>query len=125
MCSHTTATARTVAEEQTLAAFFDAINSNDVDAALACCAEDVSCTYEDPGRNWKGKDNGRRVMTGIFNLLKASGKTVTYRLDVALPGQINTVEYWGDGCTVMTNYIFDGDKKILAMEPHKVYKLRY
>ena len=109
--------------EDTLQKFFDAINNNDVDAALECCAEDVSCVYLDPGRNWKGKENGRRVMTGIFNLLKSSGNKVTYTLDAVLPGQINTDEDWGDGRRIITNYTFTADNKILEMEPHNMERL--
>jgi ketosteroid isomerase-like protein len=102
--------------EQTLAIFFDAINRKDVETALACFAENISCEYPDPGRNWTGKERGRTVMTGIFSLLQSE---VTYKLNGVPTGQINTTENWGDGGkrTVKTTYTFDADNKIVAMKP--------
>jgi ketosteroid isomerase-like protein len=106
--------------ESTLADFFDAVNHNDVDGALSCCAEDVHCTYPDPGRNWQGKERGRIVMTAIFGQLAIIRKTATFQV-VAVDEnkcQLQTRESWGHPRIISkTIYTFTKeDHKILHME---------
>jgi ketosteroid isomerase-like protein len=113
--------------EKNLRNFFAAINGNDVDAALACCVEDISCIYPEPGRNWKGKERGRVVMTAIFGQLAREGQTVTYELDTVLEHHrlIITTEAWGPSKTrvIKTKYTFSDDNKILSMEAASVTRL--
>ena len=115
------------ATKTTLSTFFRAINTNDVHLALDCCAESVSVTYPDPGRNWIGKERGRVVMTAIFGQLSRIKKQATYELVEILRRkeegstehvvQIKTKETWGhDHIISKTTYTFDSNHNILSME---------
>ena len=119
--------------EETLIRFFAAINANDVDGALACCADDVSCTYPDPGRNWQGKERGRVVMTAIFGQLErrrrgqqseetnndaAASKDVYFEIVSTDLGErrLQTREFWGHpNMKITTTYTFTADFKIRTM----------
>ena len=112
--------------EDTLCQFFTCINTNNVEGALSLCHDDdISCTYPDPGRNWKGKDKGRIVMTAIFGQLSRSNITVTYEIINIdeINKMITTKECWGHPrIQTTTTYQFttpaeskDDDYKILSM----------
>ena len=111
--------------ENTLQKFFQAINNNNVDAALECCADNVKCVYPDRGRNWQGKERGRVVMRGIFQLLQNSGQKARYDIKSAVPGHIHTSENWGDGTnrTFRMVYEFNEDNKIVYMETQLITRL--
>lgn len=104
--------------EQTLTHFFAAVNSNNVDEALACCAPEIQCTYPDPGRNWQGLERGRTVMTAIFGQLERIHKQANF--NVLLVNQddktVQTQESWGHpNLKTKTTYTFTADHKILSM----------
>jgi len=105
--------------EQTLQAFFEAVNANDVDRALACCAENVSCTYPDPGRNWQGRERGRIVMTAIFGQLARSRMQASFDIWEADAENriLVTRECWGHAhLKTTTTYTFTANNKIQSME---------
>ena len=105
--------------EEQLVAFFDAVNSDDVNRALACCDDDISCTYPDPGRNWQGKERGRTVMTAIFGQLAASAKTASFeviKVDEAAR-TVQTREFWGHPrMKVTSTYTFNASNQILSIK---------
>jgi ketosteroid isomerase-like protein len=108
--------------ESTLTDFFAAVNRNDVGGALSCCAEDIQCTYPDPGRNWQGKERGRTVMAAIFGQLATIQKTATMQVVGVDENkcQVQTRESWGHPRIISkTTYTFtfiNEDCKILKME---------
>ena len=106
--------------EQTLSNFFDAVNSNDVDKALECCDDQISCTYPDPGRNWKGKERARIVMTAIFGQLSRINKKASHEI-IEIDSanfKIETRDCWGHP-HIRTKSIYTftkDDNKIVSME---------
>ena len=102
--------------EETLATFFTAVNDNDVDGALNCCSDDIEVTYPDPGRNWKGKERGRVVMTAIFGQLARIGAKASYQIVQVTDRAMLTEESWGHPkIRTRTTYTFDSSLKIVSM----------
>ena len=97
--------------EATLQRFFAAVNSNNVDEALACCAQDTQCSYPDPGRNWQGHDRARTVMTAIFGQLQRANRQAVF--DIVRIDQVQRSESWGHP-TIQTKTVYtftaDNDK---------------
>ena len=86
--------------------------------SLSLCAEDIEVTYPDPGRNWKGKQRGRVVMTAIFGqLARLPNMSAKYTIDETTDNTIRTEEDWGHAnMKIKTTYTFtEGDYKILSM----------
>ena len=104
--------------EDTLKEFFDAINRNDVDQALSLCHDDICVTYPDPGRNWKGKERGRVVMTAIFGQLARSPNLhAKYTIASQTLKTITTNEDWGHpNMKISSVYTFDDDHKLVSIE---------
>lgn len=105
--------------EATLQRFFAAVNSNNVEQALACCADDIECSYPDPGRNWQGHERARIVMTAIFGQLQRTGRQASFEI-VNIDEThrtIETQESWGHP-TMQTKTVYTfaaNDAKILSM----------
>ena len=53
----------TMTMKETLNRFFAAVNNNNVDEALACCAPDISCTYPDPGTSLRTQYKQNKTKT--------------------------------------------------------------
>lgn len=104
--------------EITLHSFFDAINSNDVDRALSLCNDGIEVTYPDPGRNWRGKDRGRVVMTAIFGQLARASHLhhATFTILERSSNTLRTAEDWGHpNMKISSLYTFDAYNRILSI----------
>jgi hypothetical protein len=68
------------AAQETLTAFFHAMNTYNVQQVLDCFSPDIEAFYLDPGRNWKGMERGTIVVTAIVGQLAHQHLQVSFRI---------------------------------------------
>jgi hypothetical protein len=77
--SSSPAPASTAAQE-TLTAFFQAMNAYNVQQVLDCFSPDIEAFYLDPGRNWKGMERGAIVVAAVVRQLSQQQLQVSFRI---------------------------------------------